>query len=409
MFQSQHVVTPETRARRSHQSFPKRMLATSLLLAAAQWSTIALAADSAKIGLVTSLTGSSAKAVGLPIAAGARLAVQRINAEGGINGKPLALMEYDDQGQPDLSKVYQKAIETDKVLAIVGPTLSSQLEGAWSLSSAAGVPSIGSNVQAPGATEHRRYTFRTMLASTELMKGAVRGAVRDLKPKTVMAATQLDESYSYQTYIGSMPIFASLGVKSISPAEFRQSIDPVAIVAAIKRVNPDMVFLPLIARDATQVLLEMKKQGVKKTVVCNCGFLLGDVAPELKAAAENVYFSVPWSKDADDSRNVEFLQAYRAAYKSEPSSQAALAYESVYVAAEALRHVKNLDLNDERVSLNRDALAKELAHGKHHGVSGSYRFARAGVGFEAERRGYTYHYRSGQIEKVTFSWLNDLF
>jgi branched-chain amino acid transport system substrate-binding protein len=409
MSQQHHAAALQEQASPSRRAFPLRLLAASLLVAATQWGAIAQAAETAKIGLVTSLTGGSAKSVGLPIAAGARLAVQRINAEGGIGGKSLTLIEYDDQGQADLVKVYQKAIENDKVLAIVGPTLSSQTEAAWTVSSAAGVPSIGSNVQAPDATEHRRYAFRTMLTSTELMKSAVHGAVRDLKPATVMAATQLDEQYSYQTYISSMPIFASLGVKSISPIEFKQAADAPAIVAAIKRANPDIVFLPLIARDATLVLLEMKKQGIKKTVVCNCGFLLGDVAPELKAAADNVYFSVPWSKDADDARNIEFLQAYRAAYKSEPSSQAALAYESVIVAVEALRHVKNLDLADAKASVNRDALAKELANGKHHGVSGSYRFARAGVGYNAERRGYTYKYQNGQIEKVSFSWLNDLF
>ena len=241
------------------------------------------------------------------------------------------------------------------------------------------------------------------------MKGAVRGAVQAIKPKTVMAATQLDECFSYQTYLGTMPIFAKLGVKALPTVESQGAIDPVAIVANIKKSNPDIVFLPLIARDATKVLLEMKKQNVSKPVVCNCGFLLGDVAIDVRAAAELVFFSVPWAKDASDAFNVDFLQAYRGAYKSEPSSQAALAYEGVYLAANSLKKIKNLGFAREQIQATRESLSREMAGGKHDGVAGSYRFIKAGSGYDAERRGYSYQYRSGQIDKINFPWFSNFF
>jgi branched-chain amino acid transport system substrate-binding protein len=392
----------------SKPAFVRGALAAALLALGASASSMAIAADTIPLGLVTALTGTSAKATGLPIANGARLAVERINAAGGVNGKQLSLKEYDDADTPDLAPTFEKAINIDKVVAIVGPTLSSQTDVAWSTSAVLGVPVIGSNIQAPGVTKNRRMSFRTMLTSIELMKGAIRGAVQETKPKTVMGVTQLDERFSYDTYLGSMPIFASLGVTALPANEFRSEINPVKVVDSIKATNPDIVFLALIARDATKVLLEMKKQKISKTVVCNCGFLLGDVSPELKAASTNVFFSAPWSKDADDAFNLAFLDAYRAKYNTEPSSAAALAYESVYLTANALKGVAEAGIASQ-VETVRVALSKNIASSKHQGVSGSFKFAKSGLGYEATRPGYVYVYRNGGADNVKFSWFSGLF
>jgi branched-chain amino acid transport system substrate-binding protein len=388
--------------------FVRGALAAALLAFGASANSMAIAADTIPLGLVTALTGTSAKTTGLPIANGARLAIERINAAGGVNGKQLSLKEYDDADTPDLAPTFEKAINTDNVVAIVGPTLSSQTDVAWSTSAVLGVPVIGSNIQAPGVTKNRRMSFRTMLTSIELMKGAIRGAVQETKPKTVMGVTQLDERFSYDTYLGSMPIFASLGVTALPANEFRAEINPVKVVDSIKATNPDVVFLALIARDATKVLLEMKKQKVSKTVVCNCAFLLGDVSPELKAASTNVFFSAPWSKDADDAFNLAFLDAYRAKYKTEPSSAAALAYESVYLTANALKGVTEAGVAAQ-VATVRVALSKNIASSKHQGVSGSFKFAKSGLGYEATRPGYVYVYRNGAADNVKFSWFSGLF
>lgn len=387
----------------------KSLLFSALTLATlTAFAATAIAAEPIPLGLVTALTGSSSKAVGIPIANGARLAVERINAAGGVNGKSLVLKEYDDADQTDVSPTFEKAINIDKVVALVGPTLSSQTDIAWSMSAVLGVPVIGSNIQAPGVTQKRRMSFRTMLTSIELMKGAIRGAVQETKPKTVMGVTQLDERFSYDTYLGAMPIFASLGVTAVAPVETKLEINPAKVIDGIKATNPDVVFLALIARDATKVLLEMKKQGINKIVVCNCAFLLGDVSPELKAASANVFFSTPWSKDGDDAFNVAFLESYRAKYKSEPSSAAALAYESVYLTAGALKDVSAAGVTAQ-VAEARTILAKNLSAGKHQGVSGSFKFARSGLGYEATRPGYVYAYRNGVAEKIKFSWFSNLF
>ncbi len=389
-------------------AFVHSAIAATLLALGATANSMAMAAETIPLGLVTALTGTSAKTTGLPIANGARLAVERINAAGGVNGKLLSLKEYDDADTIDLAPTFEKAINVDKVVAIVGPTLSSQTDVAWSTTAVMGVPVIGSNIQAPGVTKNRRMSFRTMLTSIELMKGAIRGAVQETKPKTVIGVTQLDERFSYDTYLGSMPIFASLGVTALPAAESRLEINPVKVVEKIKASNPDIVFLALIARDATKVLLEMKKQNVAKTVVCNCAFLLGDVSPELKAASSSVFFSAPWSKDADDAFNLAFLDAYRAKYKAEPSSAAALAYESVYLTANALKGVAEAGVVAQ-VATARVELSKNIASSKHQGVSGSFKFAKSGLGYEATRPGYVYVYRNGVADSVKFSWFSGLF
>jgi len=92
----------------------------SMVLLLLSWS-LAPGADPIKLGAFFDLTGTSS-AIGTPTKLVAEMVVKKINGEGGINGRPLELVIADDEGDPTKAAIIaKKFIESDKVVAIVGP------------------------------------------------------------------------------------------------------------------------------------------------------------------------------------------------------------------------------------------------------------------------------------------------
>lgn len=100
----------------------KLFLVIAVLLIVGGFSIAARGAEPIKLGAFFDLTGPSA-AIGTPTKLVAEMVVKKINSEGGINGRPLQLVIADDEGDPTKAAIIaKKFIESDKVVAIIGPT-----------------------------------------------------------------------------------------------------------------------------------------------------------------------------------------------------------------------------------------------------------------------------------------------
>lgn len=118
-------------------------------------------ADTVKIGMNVPQTGFAA-ADGMSALVGAELAVEQANAAGGIDGKMIELVVYDDQASPKQSvPIATKLIEKDEVVAAVSGSYSGATRAAAGIFQSAGVPYIAAYAVHPEITKSGDYVFRT--------------------------------------------------------------------------------------------------------------------------------------------------------------------------------------------------------------------------------------------------------
>lgn len=143
----------------------------------------AVAADTIKIGLLAPLTGPAA-ADGLSVQNSVKLAVERVNAEGGLLGGKVEVVSYDDRMDPkDAVALARKLIEQDKVVAIVAGSYSAPSRAVAPIFQEEKIPAVAAYAVHPDVTKAGNYNFRNGFLGTVEGKAAAYVAVRMLKGK----------------------------------------------------------------------------------------------------------------------------------------------------------------------------------------------------------------------------------
>src|SRR5690349_15957727 len=136
-----------------------------------------------KIGAIATLTGNNSP-FGIAIKNGFDLAVEEMNNNKFLGGATIQLVTLDDKGdkQEGIS-VMTKLLDQEKVVAVLGPTLSSTALAADPIAQQKGVPVLGTSNTANGITEMGNFVFRDSLPEASVIPGAVSGVSVKLKPK----------------------------------------------------------------------------------------------------------------------------------------------------------------------------------------------------------------------------------
>ena len=361
-----------------------------------------------KIGISAALTGSVALN-GQSLANGASLAEGEINAAGGISGKQIKLVVLDDKGSPNESQaVFDRLINQEKVLLIIGPTISPQAEQAWVFANSQKVVAIGTSITTSGLTKGGPFLFRVTATEDLMTPASVKAAAAVYKSKTVGAIFQDDDNFAYGAFLGALRGFAKEGMKVIA----RETItakdkDFEPKLARIKAAQPDILYISTRANDAIEIIMMARKMGMNMPIIGNNNFVSQTIYDKAKQAAENIVFTLSWSSFSEDPKNVAFMAAYRNKFKVEANSFAALAYDAVYVVAEA---VKKTALTNN-LAADRIAFRDALAEVSYSGAAGKVRFKRVegGYGFDAERDVFTHIYRNGKLELYKAGFWSLLF
>jgi branched-chain amino acid transport system substrate-binding protein len=289
------------------------------------------------IGFFAPLSGVQAS-FGLDAVNGAKLAIEEINLAGGVLGHPVKLIIKNTESQPELtSAVVSELINTEKVAALVGEIATDRSLIAAPVAQASGIPMI-----TPGATNERvtaagDYIFRACY--TDAFQAAVMAKfARSIDVEK--AAILFDASSPYS--IGLMEIFKADFLEhggTIVAEEFYRSGDTdfTTQLNAIKEKNPDSIFLPSYYTEAALVIRQARQLGI------DAPFLGTDAwdSPELLTvggpALNNCYFASHFSSEQASDKVKVFNDAYNARFQSAPPPLAALAYDSVWLVADALK------------------------------------------------------------------------
>ncbi len=291
-----------------------------------------------KIGEFASLTGKEA-AFGISSHNGTQLAIDELNAAGGVLGKELKLLTEDDQskaGEP--ATVVRKLITRENVVAILGEVASSRSLEAAPICQQNKIPMISPSSTNPRVTEIGDYIFRVCFIDP--FQGTVMAnfAKNSLKAKSVAILTDVKADYSMGLAKFFKERFVADGGKVLAEQSYSGGDkDFKAQLTSIKASNPDGLFIPGYYTDVGLILSQAKELGIQFPMFGGDGWESTKLIEISGAAAEGMFFSTHYSPELESAVAKTFVQKYQARYKEEPDAMAALGYDSAFILVEAIR------------------------------------------------------------------------
>jgi branched-chain amino acid transport system substrate-binding protein len=310
--------------------------------------------ETIKVGEYASLTGKEAT-FGISSHEGTLLAVEQLNAAGGVLGKQVELLTEDDlskAGEP--ATVVNKLISRDGVVAILGEVASSRSLEAAPICQQNKIPMISPSSTNPKVTETGDFIFRVCFIDP--FQGTVMAnfAAKTLKAKKVAVFTDVKSDYSKGLAKYFKEGFLANGGTITDELDFNGGDkDFKAQLTAIKAAGPDAVFVPGYYTDVALICIQAKQLGLNVPLFGGDGWESDQLVKIGQDAVEGNYFSTHYAPDVATEQSKNFVAAYQKRFAGKmPDAMAALGYDSALVLADAIKRAGATD--GQKV---RDALA----------------------------------------------------
>jgi len=346
---------------RKHTGTRLGMLAAALALAALL-ATPAVAQETIKIGFFAPITGPAA-ADGASATHAVELAVKEVNAAGGIKGKKVELIVYDDRLNPqEAVAIANKLIERDQVIGVVSGSYSGPTRVSAPIFAKAGIPMVAGYAVHPDVTKAGESNFRNGFLGE--VEGAAAGdyAVKTLKT-TKFAVIYMDNDFGREISAGFKKRAQKLGAAVVAEQvyKFPGEKDFRPYLTRIKDAGPDLIFAAGYYNEAALICRQAKELGVTAQIMGEEGFDSPKYIELAGKDAEGVIIAT--NLDRDDPRPVvqNFLKNYRQAYKTEADMVGASSYDAFMILASAI----------EKAGTDRKAIVQALKETKdYNGLTG---------------------------------------
>lgn len=363
--------------------FRTSMIAALTLLASAATAS----AQDIRIGFHVPQTGFAA-ADGKSAMHGAELAVEQINAQGGVNGRKVALVVYDDQGRADQAQPIANRLLADGVKVVISGSYSGPTRAAASIFQGAKIPYISAYAIHPDITRAGNYVFRTSFMG-EVQGRAGAKLVGDFIKKKRVTMINLNNDFGQALQAGFKEAAPKFGLEIVSEYNYGMSDRQFgSIVASVKRDNPDVIYASGYFFTAGPLVSQLRAGGVTATIVGQEGYDTPNFIGIAKAAAEGVIITTALDRDSKDPEMRAFIDGYEKKYGVAADMVAATTHTAVRIAVDAMRRAGPDDL-----AKIRDAIAS----GKVHAATGTIVFNELGevaknVQAQIIRDGKFHHY-----------------
>ena len=314
------------------------------------------------IGEYASLTGGSAS-FGQSSHKGTALAVEEMNAAGGILGKKLKLITDDDQsqaGQP--ATIARKLISQDKVVAVLGEVASSKSLEAAPICQQSKIPMISPASTNPKVTEVGDYIFRVCFIDP--FQGTVMSKFAQSKGwKNVAVLTDVKQDYSVGLAEFFIKDFKASGGQIVKEQKYSTGDkDFKPQLTSIKAANPDAIFVPGYYGEVSLIAKQAKLLGIKAPLLGGDGWVGDSLLKVAGNSLDGSFFSCHYASDDKSPKVQEFVKAFKAKYGEVPDDMAALGYDSAMILGEAIKRAGTTEPQKLR-----DAIA---ATKDHDGITG---------------------------------------
>ena len=312
----------------------------------------ALGGETIKVGFFSPQTGFAASD-GTAALHGATLAVQFVNEKGGVIGKKIELVNYDDASKPDqAANVAQKMTQSDKVVVGVSGSYSFLTRPAAVIFQRAKVPLMTAYAVHPRITETGEYVFRTGVPS-QVEGGAAAWTVSNVMKVKRVALITMDNDAGAALADGFKKTAKSFGIEVVTEEKYSLSDkDLRPLLNRIKGMDVGAIYANGFYAQAAMLANQRQELGIKIPVLGMEGFDSPKFFELSKpGAAEGVMITTALDRGSSNPVVQRFLRDYQKAYGVSADMVAASSFDAVVVLAEAINRAG---------SVNPDSIVKAL-------------------------------------------------
>ena len=304
--------------------------------------------DTIKIGVILPLTGSQA-AFGEALKNGYFIALDEINAKGGVLGKKVELDTYDDQSKPEHAVLgVSKLVDQDRVTILLGSFSSESTMAMIPAVTQRQVPLIIPIALADNLLDsNSSWIFRVGASSADYARATVAFLKDNGGPKT-MAIVYENTNFGQSSMKAMTTAAPAAGMKLVAVEPYEaKSPDYRAVLQRVKRSNPEAIYFCSYLLDATTLMRQSQEIDLnpKYYTSAGTGFAIAEF-PTSKGAGKNAEYTfavMQWLPSARWAGSREFDTEYSRRYSAHPTHHPMSAYASLQVAARAISDARSLD------------------------------------------------------------------
>jgi branched-chain amino acid transport system substrate-binding protein len=300
--------------------------------------------DEVILGLFVSTSGDFAT-FGQDTQKGVELAVEQINADGGINGKKIKLRVEDTRSLPEEGgNAASKLASGDSVFMGLGAVASSVSLNAAPVFKEKGIPMISPSSTNPTVTEQGDNIFRICYLDDFQGAACAVFAHKDMKARKAAILSNQDDAYSTGLARFFKAKFQALGGEIVADESFKKGTsDFTTQVTNIKGKGADVIFAPVYYNDAALIGKAFRSQGVDTPLLGGDGWESSLLTRNAEGSLEGCYFGNHYSQQDESEKVQKFVSSFTEKYGQAPSSLAALGYDVVFVAKAAIEQAGEFD------------------------------------------------------------------
>lgn len=296
------------------------------------------------IGHYASMTGNTAH-FGQDTDKAIRLAVDEINAAGGVNGKKLKVVTLDTRGDSaESANAVSRLIDVEKSVAILGEVASSLSLSGGRVAQRRKIPMISPSSTNPKVTEVGDFVFRVCFLDPFQGKVMAKFARENLKIDKVAILKDVKNDYSIGLADAFKSSFEGMGGKIIAEQSYSQGdTDFSAQVTAIKGTDAQAIFVPGYYAEVGSIARTAERLGVKVPLLGGDGWDAPDLFKIGGPALDGSYFSNHFAPDVATPKAKKFVGDFKTKYGQEPTGLGALGYDAAAVLADAMKRAGSFD------------------------------------------------------------------
>ncbi|WP_238122956.1 MULTISPECIES: ABC transporter substrate-binding protein [unclassified Xanthobacter] len=297
------------------------------------------------------------------------MAVEEINAKGGINGRKIKVVKFDTAGDPKQATTAVRSFAKDAgALAVIGPFSSSEVRTTFPVGEREGISQMSMASSAPGLTKGFTYGFRNTTDEGKVID-QVLAAIKDKKLPMASGAAAYATDDVVSKSVGTKVVpaeFEKYGIPLKGSVDFQlAAFDLSPQVAQLKQINPDIVGLGSPPEGAINLAKELKRQGVSTRIIGGTNMADPELPKRMDGAGETLTIGTTFFGEANDKTKA-FADAFAkrtkaAGLRTDPNQMDASVYDIVYLYAEAMKRAgvtgDRAKVAEERAAI-RDQLSK---------------------------------------------------
>jgi branched-chain amino acid transport system substrate-binding protein len=336
----------------------RRVLLGVLLAAAVGASTMSCGKSASSdgtipVGAYLSLSGEDTT-FGKDTQEGITLALDELNAAGGVKGKKVKIIYEDDKSNAqEATQKVRQLIDRNKVVALLGEVASSRSLAGGLIANTSKVPMITPSSTGITVTENREYVFRVCFTDDKQGVAAADFVANTLKKKKVAILYAAQDPYSSGLAEAFREASKKLGIEIAVEKGFQKGEKNFrTYLSQIMEAKPEVIFAPIYYTDMVPIAQQAGEAKIPGTMfVGGDGWDSEDLIKGAGKEMEGAYFTNHYAPDVPWENSKKFVAAYQARFHREPSSLAAQGYDAAKVLFDSMARAKTLSSVDIRQAI----------------------------------------------------------